>query len=212
MAGTLTRLSYQQRNKHRVNVFIDDAYAFSLPDVLAASLQPGQYLDDETIAELQAQDARQRAMDKALRLLARRPRSQHEIDEALKQADFAPAIRQQVISRLHEMAYLDDRAFARWWVTNRIDFSPRSSRALQQELYQKGIAPPLIADVLAPLNDDQLAIAAGQQRAHRWQHLARPDFDKKMLGFLQRRGFSYSSARLAIDYLWQQVSQSADSA
>jgi len=205
MSGTITRLTYQKRNKNRVSIFLDDAYAFSLPDVLASALQVGQMLDDDEIAHLQAQDARQRAMDKALRLLARRPRSRHEIDDALKQAGFSTDVREQVLGRLQEMAYLNDRDFARWWVENRTQFNPRSVRALQQELYQKGLSRALIDEALAALDDEALAIAAGQQRAYRWQHLARADFDKKMLSYLQRRGFAYGAARQATDYHWEQL-------
>lgn len=210
MSGIITRLVYQKRNKNRVNVFLDDAYAFSLPDLLASSLQLGQHLDDDEITLLRAQDDRQRAMDKALRLLARRPRSSHEIDEALKQAGYAAVIREQVIARLIEMEYLNDREFARWWVENRITFNPRSIWALQQELYEKGIAADLIAEILAPLDDGTLAIAAGQRRVQRWQHLPRAVFDQKMLAYLLRRGFSYPAARFAIDHLREQFPQSED--
>ena len=204
MSGIITRLVYQKRNKNRISIFLDDAYAFSLPDVLASTLQLGQHLDDEEIARLRAQDDRQRAMDKALRLLARRPRSRHEIDDALKQAGYGPGIREQVITRLVEMEYLDDRAFARWWVENRTEFSPRSIRALQQELYQKGVSQDIISSATAYLDDETLAIAAGRQRAYRWQHLSPQDFERKMLGYLQRRGFSYPAARFAVDYFWEQ--------
>jgi regulatory protein len=205
MSGIITRLTYQKRHKNRVNIFLDDVYAFSLPDVLASALHLGQWLDDDDIAQLRARDDRQRAMDKALRLLARRPRSGHEIAQALQTSGFSSDIREQVLVRLQEMAYLDDQAFARWWVDNRLQFSPRSVRALQQELYQKGLPTTLIAQVLESLDDEALAIAAGQQRAQRWQHLARADFDKKMLSYLQRRGFSYATARHATDYHWEQL-------
>jgi len=211
MSGVITQLAYQKKRKNRVNIFLDGAYAFSLPDVLAASLSIGQHLEDEEIAQLQARDQRQRAMDKALRLLARRPRSSHEVNESLQQAGYSAAIRQQVISRLQEMEYLDDMEFARWWVQNRVQFNPRSTRALQQELRQKGIAPQTITTVLALLDDDALAIAAAEQRAYRWQHLSQEDFFKKMLAYLQRRGFSYASARQAAEQLWRQEQlQSAD--
>jgi len=211
MSGIITRLVYQKRNKQRVSIFLDERYAFSLPDTLASTLQLGQRLDDDEIAQLQAQDDRQRAMDKALRLLARRPRSKSEIINALTKADFSPAISEQVITRLAEMAYVDDREFARWWVENRIRFNPRSIRALQQELYQKGVSPHIISETLANLDDETLAIAAGQKRALRWRHLSQTDFDKKMLGHLQRRGFSYAAARYASTLLWKQDAQETES-
>ena len=211
MSGIITRLTYQKKRKNRVNIFLDGAYAFSLPDVQAAQLSIGQHLDDAEISRLQAQDQRQQAMDKALRLLARRPRSCHEIDVALSQKDYDVDVREQVIARLKEMDYLDDEEFARWWVKNRVEFNPRSIRSLQQELRQKGIAPEIISQILAQLDDDALAVAAGSQRAYRWQHLSQEDFFKKMLAYLQRRGFSYTSARQAAEHLWQQEQfQSAD--
>jgi len=64
-----------------------------------------------------------------------------------------------------------------------------------------------MAEVLAHLDDETLAVAAGRQRAYRWQHLPRADFDKKMLGYLQRRGFPYPAARFATDHLWEQMQQ-----
>ena len=51
MAGTITALRTQKRRKNRVNVYVDDAYAFSVQYALAAELHRGQSLDDEQIAE-----------------------------------------------------------------------------------------------------------------------------------------------------------------
>ena len=195
MPRTITRLVLQQRNKRRVNVHLDGEYAFSLADALAAALFVGQTLTEEAIADLRARDAYQRGMDKALRLLARRSRSEREIDESLRQAEYSDSVRARILARLREMAYLDDRAFAQWWVENRVQFSPRSLRALRQELVQKGLPRSLIDEVLAPLDDDQLALAAGKMRAYRWRHLPRADFEKKMIGYLQRRGFDFATAR-----------------
>ncbi len=208
MPGTITRLVVQKRNRRRINVYLDDTYAFSLSDILAARLTIGQVLSDEAIAQLQAQDAYQQGMDKALRLIARRPRSRHEVDEALRQAGFEAPTRERILSRLTEMAYLDDEAFAHWWVENRIQFNPRSIKALRQELWQKGISNPLIDRVLEPLDDLTLALAAGRQRAYRWRGLPRQDFENRLLGYLQRRGFDYPTAREVTDILWEEARSS----
>ncbi len=205
MARTITRLVVQQRNKRRVNVYLDDDYAFSLADTLAAGLTVGQTLTQDEIEALQREDAYRRGMDKALRLLARRPRSQREIDEALRRADFEPDVRTRILARLREMEYLDDRAFAQWWIENRVQFSPRSIRALRQELRQKGVPRAIIDDALAALDDDQLALAAGKARAYRWRNLPPADFEKKMIGYLQRRGFGYATARQAAAILQEQT-------
>ena len=127
----------------------------------------------------------------------------HEVETRLKQAEYTAETRAKVLERLQRLNYIDDRAFAAWWVDNRSRFNPRSSRALQQELRQKGIDNALIEEVISGLDDDELALAAGQKRVERWRHLSREAYDKKMLGYLQRRGFNYYSARNASDQLWK---------
>lgn len=202
MAGTITRLVYQKRNKQRVNIYIDDVYAFALPDTEAARLKVGQYLSDDEIVSLRALDSEAKAYDKAIRYLGHRPRSQHEIETRLKRGDFTHETRASVLTRLMRLGYVDDRSFVQWWIDNRRQFSPRGQRALRQELRQKGIAAELIEEALQALDEEEQALAAGLTRAPRWSHLPRQAFYKKMLGFLQRRGFGYADARTATDQLW----------
>lgn len=203
MAGVITRLVYQKRNRQRVNVYLDDAYAFALPDTAASKLKIGQHLSDAEIANLQTVDSEAKAFDRALRFLGNRPRSRSEVETRLERAGYTVEIRAKVLERLRRLSYIDDRAFVAWWIDNRTQFSPRSIRALRQELRQKGVDSALIEQALTGLDDDELALAAGLTRASRWQHLPREAFAKKMLGFLQRRGFNYSSARSAVDELWE---------
>ena len=203
MAGVITRLVYQKRNKQRVNVYMDDAYAFALPDTAANQLKIGQHLTDAEIANLRQVDSAAKAFDRALRFLGNRPRSRSEVEVRLEQAGYTPEIRAKVLERLQRLGYIDDQAFVAWWIDNRCRFNPRSGRALRQELRQKGVARDLVEDALAGLDDDELALAAGVNRASRWRHLSREAFDKKMLGFLQRRGFNYSTARSVVNELWE---------
>ena len=209
MAGAITRLVYQKRNKQRVNVYLDDTYAFALPDTAANQLKIGQHLTDAEIAVLQDVDSEAKAFDRALRFLGSRPRSRSEVEARLEQAGYTPEIRAKVLERIQRLGYIDDQAFVAWWIDNRSRFNPRSGRALRQELWQKGVANDLVEQALAGLDDDELALAAGLNRASRWQHLSREAFDKKMLGFLQRRGFNYVTARNVTNQLWK-VSKSVD--
>lgn len=210
MAGTITRLVYQKKNLQRVNVYLDDAYAFPLPDIEAAKLKIGQHLSDADIAGLRRIDDESKAFDRAVRMLGSRPRSQAEIEARLKQAEYAPEIVQKVVKRLQSLSYLDDAAFVRWWIDNRSQFNPRGVRALRQELAQKGVDRGLIEQALTAIDEETQAVNAGRKRVKRWRHLPRPEFFKKMLGFLQRRGFNYADARAAAEELWQQFGQEAN--
>ena len=75
----ITALQVQKRNPNRVNVHLDGEYAFGLARIVAAWLKVGQTLEEEKISELQADDARERAMQQAMLFLSYRARSEKEI-------------------------------------------------------------------------------------------------------------------------------------
>ena len=209
MAGTITRLVYQQRNQQRVNVYLDGEYAFALPDAEAARLHIGQHLSDSDIARLRQVDEDARAFDKAARFLGHRPRSQAEVDAYLQGAGFAPEVCARASERLRNLGYLDDAAFVQWWLENRSQFHPLGPMALRQELRQKGVSPALIDEALAALTPAEQALAAAETRATRWRQFPRQDFYKKMLSFLQRRGFDYNTSRTVTDQVWKHLHDEA---
>ncbi len=189
MPGTITALEIQKRNQERVNVYLDGAYSFSLSLIEAARLHRGQVLSDGDIAALQAQDAVEKAVDRAVRFLSYRPRSVSEIRRNLSQKGVDEPAVEAALARLEKLGYVDDEAFARFWVSNRDDFNPKGPRALRQELRQKGISNTIIDQALATVDFTDAATRAVQQRAKRWQHLERPAFQQKVYQFLARRGF-----------------------
>lgn len=201
MAGTITGLQFQKRNRDRVNVYLDGSYAFALPAMEAARLRKGQFLSDEEIQALQTLDLRAKAFDRAVRFLAVRPRSTWEVRQNL--ARYRPQGRplppehvDWVIRRLSELGYLDDLAFARYWVEQRRQFNPRGTHALRHELRQKGLEPTIIDQVLAQEEDDVAAAeAAVRKQLPRWQHLDESARRRKVMGYLQRRGFDWATVQ-----------------
>lgn len=201
---TITRLQIQQKNKERVNIFLDEEYAFSLELMLAAGLRKGQQLTEVEIAALQADDERKRAYAAALTFLGQRVRSQTEVAQRLEQREFTPEAIAQTLARLQQEGYLDDTTFGQQWVANRQRFRPRSERALRYELRRKGMENSLIDEVIqeAEIDEDAAAWAALQPKIARWQGLERAQFSQKAGGFLARRGFGHEVARRVIDRAW----------
>jgi regulatory protein len=200
----ITRLQIQQKNKERVNIFLDEEYAFSLELMLAAGLRKGQQLTEAEIATLQADDERKRAYAAALTFLGQRVRSQTEVAQRLEQREFTPEAIAQTLARLQQEGYLDDTTFGQQWVANRQRFRPRSERALRYELRRKGMETSLIDEVIqeAEIDEDAAAWAALQPKIARWQGLERAQFSQKAGGFLARRGFGHEVARRVIDRAW----------
>lgn len=206
MAGTITALVAQKRNKERVNVYLDGEFAFGLALIEALKLHKGQQLSDDDIARLKALDEIEVARDRALNFLSYRPRSSEEVRRNLRKKEFAEQTIETVIERLTGAGLLDDAAFARYWVDNRERFEPRSRRALRYELSRKGVPDAAIQAALDDLDEGDAAYRAASARLRRYARADEETFRKRLGDFLARRGFGYGIVRDVLDRLWQEQS------
>jgi len=78
-------------------------------------------------------------MEIATRFLGARPRTRWELDRRLRRAGVGESIVDATLTRLAELGYVDDAAFARWWGEQRDRHAPRGSRMIEAELRQRGV-------------------------------------------------------------------------
>lgn len=206
----ITGLKLQKRNKDRVNVYLDGEFAFGLSRIVAAWLKTGQELSDEKIAELKAQDDVEIALQRALNFLSYRPRSEKEVRQNLKKHKYHEGVIDEIIERLKRGGLVNDESFAGLWVENRSEFRPRGERMLRAELRQKGIPDDVISGAVADLDETSLAIKAAQKKARRYQDLDWEEFQKKMYGFLARRGFHYGIISEVVPKVWEELAEDKD--
>lgn len=213
MAGTITALVAQKRNKERVNVYLDGEFAFGLAMIEALKLKKGQTLSDEEIARLKALDEVEIVHERALNLLSYRPRSAEEVRRKLRQTkqDFSEIAIEKAVEKLERAGLLDDEAFARYWVENRERFAPRSARALRHELRQKGVSNRIVDTVLTDLDEEDAAYRAAQAKVRRYAQADEETFRKRLGGYLSRRGFSYGIVRGVLDRLWDEIQTQTNS-
>ena len=201
----ITALQVQKRNPNRVNVHLDGEFAFGLARIVAAWLQVGQTLDEEKIAELQDEDAHERATQQAMLFLSYRARSEKEIRDNLSKHEIPDVVIEDTIEHLRRNGLANDKNFADAWVENRSTFRPRGRRALSLELRQKGIDESTIKSALEDVDEDALAYEAGQKKAGKLKVRDRNEFRKKMSDFLARRGFSYPVIAPIVSRLWSEI-------
>ncbi len=203
MVRKITALKLQKRNRQRVNVFLDGEFAFGLSRIVAAWLEVGQELNDEKIAQLREDDTLEIAYQQALKYIGYRIRSEAEVQNKLTEYGFSEEVTTEVNQRLHRNGIVDDERFAQAWIENRIEFRPRSHRALSFELRQKGIAKDIIDKTLTnTTTDEELAYLAAARQCHKLIDLEWPEFRRKLSGYLTRRGFSYNIVATVVDRVW----------
>ena len=205
MAGTITGLEFQKRNRDRVSVFLDGRFAFGLPAIVAAGLRKGQVLSDAEIGALQEEGTIESGYHKALDFLSYRPRSRAEVEAYLQRRGFPETQAEAIIERLEGTGLLNDAAFAQFWVENRERFRPRGPRALRHELWSKGISNDLIEQALALVDVSEGAYRSASKKARRMGGLDRQTFVRKIVEYLARRGFDYEVAREAAERHWSEL-------
>jgi regulatory protein len=176
-----------------------------LAAIVAGWLRVGQELDEKKIEQLQAEDAKERALQQALLYLSYRARTESEIRKNLQKHEIPEVVIEETLERLRRDGLVNDDQFAQAWVENRSTFRPRSRRMLAMELRQKGIDDESMQPALQDVDDEALAYQAAQKKAPRFESLEWNEFRKKLTGFLARRGFPYSVITPVVSRIWSET-------
>jgi regulatory protein len=205
MAGRITALKCQKRNRDRASVYLDGRFAFGLPAIVAASLRVGQDLSDAEIEALRKKGSIESAYGRALNYLSYRPRSRAEMVVYLEKRGQPEDQIEAIILRLERAGLLNDEEFARYWVENRERFRPRGTHALRYELRSKGLDDETIEGALESIDLSASAYRAARRKARQLGHLERQEFDRKLVEYLGRRGFNYEIAREVASRHWAEL-------
>jgi regulatory protein len=105
------------------------------------------------------------------------------------------------LARYERLGYVNDQRLAELLVSKWTDRKGKGRGVIAEEMRRRHISAEICASVLANLDDDsqeaqatELAIA----RARQLTNLDRATAERRLVGFLSRRGFTGSAARSAI--------------
>ncbi len=134
----------------------------------------------------------ERAKKKAFRLLARRARSVRELRDKLKERKIEDDLIDRVVSRLFELNYLDDEAFARQWVRHLAVDKLSGNRRIQTSLREKGIPKDLGERVIAEIRGEFSESEALAKLIRRKRKSRQPDARERrsLAQYLLGRGFA----------------------
>jgi regulatory protein len=136
--------------------------------------------------------------ERALGLLAVRPRSRHELQVRLLRAGFEGDEVEGELCRLEAVGLVDDEAFARQVVEHEVAVRSSGRRAIASRLASKGVDRRTIERSLeeaAGEPDAERALRVARERARRLAGLPPEQAFSRLLGFLARRGYEASVAR-----------------
>jgi regulatory protein len=142
----------------------------------------------------------ERAKERALRLLSVRPRSHAELARRLRMAGFAEPDIDSALSDLETVGLIDDEQFARELAAHEVGGRLAGRRAALASLRKSGVARDLAeraVDEAAGEDEEARAEELARSRLGRLRGLPPEAAYRRLVGFLQRRGYSGETARTA---------------
>jgi len=214
----IKKISLQKKNSSRATIDFDGfILGISLLLVGKYQLREGDLLSEEKLAQIWKEEVLGRARNKALSLIALRPRAEKEIRERLKrylkksnllsaalpvslQIAFGRVIDKTVIG-LKKKKLIDDKEFCRWWIEQRSVFRPRSMLEIKSELFRKGVKREIIEGVLQETgySEKKMIERLIEKKIGRWGKMSKGERRKKLTLYLTRKGFSYKTVISVID-------------
>ena len=137
----------------------------------------------------------------AFRFLGYAARSKAEIERRLEKSGFPPEIIASVVEECVTRGWVNDTEFAQRWIEDRADRKQYGRSRLAAELQRKGVDRETMKTALSTIaveDEVERALAAARTKYHP-ERLANADNatlqaeKRKLSGFLQRRGFGWST-------------------
>lgn len=213
----ITKIESQKKNPLRENIFLDGNFAFGLQAELRflSKIKVGQDLTEKDIQKLIQKDQVARLVEKALKFLSYRPRSQKEVTQHLLYKGKLSEIESEVekkayvknvdeaVAFLIKQKQINDEDFAKWWIEGRRKFKKVGDRVIRSELLIKGVAKNLIDELLTEgeVGAEDLAMAAALKKLPSYQKLEPKMFKIKMGQYLVRKGFDWDAITRVVDTL-----------
>ncbi len=203
----ITQIKKKTGQRNLYSVFIDGKVAFhTTSDRLdTLNLNVGKTLNKLEMRQIIKSEEKEQALQYAFLLLSYRQRSEKEVITRLKKKKFSLEATDYVIKKLRNIKYLDDFAFSRSWIENRLRKDPRGARLLYLELIQKGVKQEIATKALREVFDEDnidevvLALKSIEKKISQYRNLERNKATRRIYNFLARRGYSQDVIKEVID-------------
>lgn len=213
--GIISSVAYQKRDKHRASISIDGEYAFgvNVSTIEYFRIRKGDEIDSIFYEKIRVFDNGVGARRMAQKYLNHRRRTERDVYRKLKDSGYDTQLIDEIIGELKRAALIDDLAYAKAFIHDRLLTKSISQGKLAQELLAKGVDRRIVAEAMKEVasEDDEISrsIVAARKKL---PSIERKETDsrkqsQKLFMFLASRGFSGSTIRKTLERLGQQVEE-----
>ena len=204
----ITKIERQKKRQNRVTIFLDDVFFCGISQelLLKLDLYEGKEVNEEMMGKLIEEKEITDAKEKMIRLLSRRMYSEQDIKEKLDRKGYEEDTVSTVVQELKNISLIDDYAFSKAFVHDRLRLNPKGSFQIAYELRKKGVSQVIIDNVFSEEmvveGDYNRAFEIARKRLETLKSIGDKKTKKRRLyNFLLRRGFSYEVIKKVFDEL-----------
>lgn len=192
----ITKIEVGKRNKERVNIYIDEEYAFSISAELVykENIKVKDKINVESLRKLAEEDNYIKCKNSALRVIERTYKSEKELVDKLSLKGYDDHIIKRTINFLREYNLLNDSNYAKMYVKDRS--KSQGKKKIKYTLIQKGIDENIIEEELEKLDNDEIREVVHEMALKKYRILSKRESDdyklsQKLYRFLMGKGYEY---------------------
>lgn len=192
----ITKIEVGKRNKERVNIYIDEEYAFSISAELVykENIKVKDKIDVDSLKKLADEDNYIKCKNTALKIIERTYKSEKELAQKLALKGYDDHIIKRTINFMKEYNLLNDNNYATMYVKDKS--KNVGKRKIKYSLLQKGIDEEVIESELEKINNDEIKANAYEMAYKKYKVLSKRENDnykltQKLYRFLMGKGYDF---------------------
>lgn len=196
----ITAITPQVKDKERCNIYVDGKFycGLKLETALRYRLKAGEPIDLAKLDEIQLENEKSQALDKAMTHLTHSMKTEKDIRDFLKKKGYVEAVADYAAEKLKEYGFLDDEEYCRQYAASA--GKTKGPRLIAYELKRRGAREESIQAALSELSGEAEAAAAALKKYMRGKEFTKENLSKAYR-HLMSRGFDYETAKEALSSL-----------
>ena len=148
----ITKTERQKHKRNRISVFVDDDYAFSVSDEIAAiyKIEEGKDINSLPLEEIQREDEYLSALKKAYSAVSSGAKTVKQVKDRLKRSGFSAVATERAAARVEENGYINDTAYCEDFLRTTL----LGRRGIEYKLRARGVSGEIISSALENLPED----------------------------------------------------------
>lgn len=193
----ITAIQAQVKDKERCNIYLDGQFYCGLKaeTVYRYQLQVGQKIEQSRLEEIQFENEKMQALDKAFSYLSATMKTERQMRDYLCKKGYLPSVCDYVLEKLYYYKLLDDKLYTKQYIKSAS--KTKGARRISLELRQKGVDVDMIDDALITIEDAEQRAKEVLAKYMRYKANTKENL-AKAFRYLLSRGFNYDDVKSAL--------------